>query len=93
MHFLDASRCLRRNEDAAIDLTREPTTAVARKRNGHGAGGFGGAQSADHVFAVARRRNANCDITGSAERLDLPREELLEAEVVADGGQGGRVGR
>ncbi len=40
----------------------------------------------------SRGRNANRDITGEAQGLDLPREQIVEAEVIADRGERRRIG-
>ena len=41
----------------------------------------------------AARRDPDCDIASPTECLDLAREDLVEAGVVADGGEDGCVGR
>jgi hypothetical protein len=69
-------------------LTTVPTQE-ADSSHSEAAGGFEGAED---VRAVPRCRNANQDITGSAQRLDLSAEHLVKPEVVAYARQNGGVG-
>src|SRR6185437_5116344 len=45
------------------------------------------AEAAQHVLALARRRDRDRDVALAAERLDLPRKDQRKAEIVAGGGQ------
>jgi hypothetical protein len=62
VHFLDAGCYLRRDEDAAIDLTGESTATFSGKGDRDCAGRFGGANTSNHVLAVSRRRDTDGDI-------------------------------
>src|SRR6266550_7766062 len=45
----------------------------------------------DDVRGVAARRDAEEDVPGPSQRLHLPREDAVDAEVVADRREQGRV--
>ncbi len=54
----------------------------------HGAGGFKGFEN---VRAFAGGGDADSDVALFAERLDLAGEEMIEAVIIADGGEGGCI--
>ena len=53
---------------------------------------LGLAQRGEDVRALAGGGDRDGDVAGPSERLDLARENLLEAEIVAGGGERGGVG-
>ena len=62
------------------------------ERDGHEPGGPGRLERLDDVGRGAARGQGEGDVSRSAQGLDLTAEDAIETPVVADGGQGGRIG-
>jgi hypothetical protein len=81
-----------RNDDVVIADLAHLAAAVAGEPDGSDAGFAGLFESVEDVRRVAGGGDAQEDIAGLAERFDLAREDLVEAEVVGAGGENGGVG-
>ena len=91
--FLDPIRGQRdRDDHRDVDLRRELASAAAEQRDGHEAVLARGPSGADDVLRSPARGEAEEQIARTTVGLDLTGEDLLEAEVVGDAGEGRGVG-
>src|ERR1043165_60355 len=88
--LLNARRCAGRHTDAAIGRRprfRKPSSRAAGQGHGVQLHFFRGRQRAQHIGGVAAGRDADGDIAGTPQGLDLPRKYQVKAVVVSDRGQ------
>ncbi len=79
------------NDDVVIAEGAHLTAVIAGEADGSDALAAGLLECVDDVGGVAGGGDAEEDVSGLAEGLDLACEDLVEAEVVADGGEDGGV--
>ena len=82
----------RGDNDAVVAEGAHFAAACAGEADGGNAGDLGLGEGAENVFGVTGRGDAEEDVAGLAEGFELAGEEMIEAEVVAGGGEDGGVG-
>lgn len=92
MHLLDARGRVRRHDQKMVGEPMQTAAALAAQGGCHQPHGFRLLQGLKDVRALARGRDGDGDIARLAERLDLAGENLVEAEIVAAGGERRCVG-
>src|SRR5271157_119159 len=90
--LLDARGIAGAYAQAHVGETRHPATALPGHGHGEGAEVARSLQGGANVAALSRGRNADHDVSRSAQRLQLAVEHFAEATVVGDGGQNGSIG-
>jgi len=80
------------DDDVVVAEVAHLAAAVAGEADGGDVHLLGLMEGVDDVFGVAGGGDAEEEVAGLAEGFDLALEELIEAEVVADGGEDGGVG-
>jgi hypothetical protein len=80
------------DDDVVVAERAHLAAFVAGEADGGDAHFFGLMESLEDVGGVAGGGDTEEDVAGLAEGLDLAGEDTLVAEVVADGGEDGRVG-
>src|SRR5580765_5449311 len=97
MNQLNVAGLVRGDDHRFVDQACQRTTTLPQEGNGGNAYLARGAGGGEQVRALAAGAVQNEKVVGPAERLDLPREDLLEAEVVPacrkDGAVGGKSQR
>jgi len=81
--LLDLRRLGRRHADAIIADRRHVAAVLTGEAHRHDALAAAFLQRSQDVGRAARGRDADEDIVLAADRLDLPREQLLVAVIVA----------
>src|SRR6185437_1731150 len=81
VHFLDARGGARGDDEERVGEPLELAAVIAAERGGGEPELARGLQRQDHVRALARGADADGEIAGAAERPELPREELVEAQI------------
>lgn len=89
--FLNACGIERVDMQGVVREGGEPAAGGAGEGDGDEAATARGLDGGDHVGAVAGGRDANEDIPGVSESLDLSGKDRLIAVVVRDSGEDGRV--
>ena len=91
VRLLNARGIVRRGDQAGLRQVLEAAAIPAGEGGGRDAQRLGPLQGAQDVGTVAGGADADHQIARPAQGLDLTGEDLLEAIVVADGGEGGAV--
>ena len=90
--LLDVHRDGRGDDDVVVAEVAHFAAVVAGEADGGDALVSGLVEGVDDVGGVAGGGDAKEDVAGLAEGFDLAGEDLVEAEVVASGGEDGGVG-
>jgi hypothetical protein len=80
------------DDDVVVAEGAHEATVVAGEADGGDAGFLCDVEGFDDVFGVAGGGDAEEDVAGLAEGFELAGEDVVEAEVVAGGGEDGGVG-
>ncbi len=90
--LLDVHGDIGGDDDAVVAERAHFAAARTGETDGGDADDFGLGEGFEDVFGVARGGDAEEDIAGLAEGFELAGEEVVEAVVVAGGGEDGGVG-
>ena len=93
VHLLYPRRVIRRDAQSGVRLLRKRSAAGAGQRNRRDAELFRAAHGFQHVRAVSARRYREQNVARASVRLELAREDSVEAVIVADGGERRSVAR
>src|SRR4051812_36397413 len=91
VRLLHAARARVGHDDRDVHAARELAAVGARESHGERAKRRRGVDALEDVRAVARGREADGDVAGTAEALDLAGEDHVEGVVVGHGGDQGGV--
>jgi len=89
--FLDALRIARGDVEEEIDFVGERAARFAGKSDEISAAGAAGFDASDHVRAIAAGGKGDEDVLRREKGFNLARKDVLEAVVVASGGEDGRI--
>ena len=92
MHFLDACGARTGHDERQIDGRGQCAAVAAQQADGGDVVAARVVDSREHVRGVTRGAERQQQVAGSGKRLQLAREDLFEAVVVADGGERRGVG-
>lgn len=93
VHLLNARRYRRGNDNQSIAKLVHLAATASGQTNGPQPTGLRHLQTCKHVCAATRCGNADSNIPSVSQRLDLPRKQAVEAEVVTAGSQRRCIGR
>ena len=85
VHLLYPRRVVRRDAQSGVRLLRKRSAAGAGQRNRRDAELFRAAHGLQHIRAVSARRYREQNVARASVRLELAREDSVEAVIVADG--------
>src|ERR1035437_1628733 len=79
-------------DDLIVAQAARPATITSGEQHRQDALAFRRVKSGQHVRAIAARGEPHDHITLPPQRLHAPREDMLIAVVIANAGDGGRIG-